>query len=137
MTLRSDMITELERAFTDVAYDGGMGELNGAQFTRLVSQLAEAAEDVMKVSLDARWEHSDHTAAKYYRRMRDVEREMHSRELHHFEEEQKSDALAGRIGRSIVAVQDGEPEHVVLGMLRGELAWDFNTVVPTKGADDV
>ena len=42
---------------------------------------------------------ADHTAAKYWRKMRDAEREMHARELHHFEEEQKSAGLAAVIER--------------------------------------
>jgi hypothetical protein len=42
---------------------------------------------------------ADHTSAKYWRRMADAEREMHARELHHFEEEQKSAELAAVIER--------------------------------------
>lgn len=50
------------------------------------SMLREAADLI--ASLDGRWEHSDHTAAKYYRKMREAQRELEERELHHFETEQ-------------------------------------------------
>ena len=48
---------------------------------------------------------------------------------------------AGRIGRGIVAVQSGEPEHVIIGMLRGELTYLGNDAVveakydPASGED--
>lgn len=66
---------------------------------RLTDALEAACATIAQLTteLDARFEHSDHTAAKYYRRMRDAEREMHARELHHFEEEQKSAGLAAVI----------------------------------------
>lgn len=44
------------------------------------------------------------------------------------------DDLAGRIGRAIVAVQDGQPEHVVIGMLRGEVKWDGDDLAPAEPA---
>lgn len=38
--------------------------------------------------------------------------------------------MSERIGRGIVAVQNGEPEEVVIGMLRGRLAYRGDAVVP-------
>ncbi len=49
-----------------------------------------AERDTAIRDLDAGFAESDHLSAKYYQRMRDAEREMHARELHHFEEEQIS-----------------------------------------------
>lgn len=40
--------------------------------------------------------------------------------------------LGARIGRAVVAVQDGEPQEVVLGMLRGDARYEHNTVVFEK-----
>lgn len=57
----------------------------------LIAELEEAREVLAG---------ADHTAAKYWRKMRDAEREMHARELHHFEEEQKSAALEAVIARA-------------------------------------
>lgn len=51
-----------------------------------IARLADTIEQLI-TDLDARFEHSDHTAAKYYQRMRAAEREMPARELHHFEDE--------------------------------------------------
>lgn len=70
----------------------------------LARKLADALE-TLQTDLDARFEHSDHLSAKYYQRMRAAEREMHARELHHFEEEQKSAGLAAVIEK---AQQAGE-----------------------------
>lgn len=47
-----------------------------------------------------------------------------------------TDRFAGRISRGIVAVQSGEPEHVILGMLRGELDYNVNTVTPREPSRD-
>ena len=63
-----------------------------------IARLADTIEQLI-TDLDARFEHSDHQSAKYYQRMRAAEREMHARELHHFEEEQKSAGLAAVIER--------------------------------------
>lgn len=41
----------------------------------------------------------------------------------------KADRLAGRLGNATVAVQNGEPEAVILGMMRGELKWDADSPV--------
>lgn len=45
-----------------------------------------------------------------------------------------ADQLAARIGRAIVAVQSGEPENVVVGLLRGQFVYDHNAVVPNENA---
>lgn len=81
MTLRSDLMTDLENTIRDEAYDGSLGAFTEEQFARMCRRIAEAAYEVVEAELDARWEHSDHATAKYYRRMRDAEREMHAREL--------------------------------------------------------
>ncbi|RLK47661.1 hypothetical protein [Microbacterium telephonicum] len=62
--------------------------LNDGSLVSLWLNTADALERAIK-DLDARFAESDHQSAKYYRRMRDAEREMHARELHHFEEEQR------------------------------------------------
>ncbi|KDA05851.1 hypothetical protein DC31_13795 [Microbacterium sp. CH12i] len=48
MTLRSDLLVELERAIADEAYDGGFGVLSEGQFTQLVSTLASTALAVVE-----------------------------------------------------------------------------------------
>lgn len=48
MTHRSDLTTEIEKALTDEAYDGGSGALSEAQFSRYVRRLAEAAVEVVE-----------------------------------------------------------------------------------------
>lgn len=74
-----------------------IGELRaitgGTTIVRIVRAAADTIES-LSTDLDARFEHSDHLSAKYYQRMRAAEREMHARELHHFEEEKKSAGLA-------------------------------------------
>lgn len=46
-THRSDLIEALENAFTDEAYDGGMGALSPEQFAQLVRTLASTAFAVL------------------------------------------------------------------------------------------
>lgn len=46
-THRSDLTTEIEKALTDEAYDGGSGALSEEQFSRYVRRLAEAAVEVV------------------------------------------------------------------------------------------
>lgn len=46
-THRSDLVEQLEKAFTDEAYDGGMGVLSPEQFTSLVRTLAGTAAGVL------------------------------------------------------------------------------------------
>lgn len=119
-----------------LAWDAGFGitVMSAADATHVVATnpaatLALIAElraerkraDEATESLDARWEHSDHTAAKYYRRMREAE--------------DGAERLARRIGRAIVAAQTDEPEHVVVGMLRGDLAYEHNTVITTGSGE--
>lgn len=66
---------------------------------------ADAIEAIVKErdrairDLDAGFAESDHLSAKYYQQMRAAERDMHARELHHFEEEQKSAGLAAEVER--------------------------------------
>lgn len=48
MTLRSELVNELEKAFTDEAYDGGMGALSEDEFAHLVRTLAETAHSVFE-----------------------------------------------------------------------------------------
>ena len=60
----------------------------------LVKERDQAIRD-----LDAGFAESDHLSAKYYQRMRAAEKEMHARELHHFEEEQRSAGLTSRLDR--------------------------------------
>jgi hypothetical protein len=55
MTLRSDLIIELERALTDEAYDGGMGALDDEQFGQLVRTLARTAADVIEEYAEWEW----------------------------------------------------------------------------------
>lgn len=43
--------------------------VNAQGLSRAAAELKRERDDA-RASLDARWEHSDHTAAKYYRRMR-------------------------------------------------------------------
>lgn len=45
-THRSDLTTEIEKALTDEAYDGGMGAMSEAEFPRYVRRLVEAAAEV-------------------------------------------------------------------------------------------
>lgn len=59
------------------------GEVARREIERVSAERDQAVRD-----LDAGFAESDHLSAKYYQRMRDAEREMHARELHHFEEEQ-------------------------------------------------
>lgn len=81
---------------------------------RLVERLTDAIEALVKErdqairDLDAGFAESDHLSAKYYQRMRAAEREMHARELHHFEEEQKSAGLAAEVER-LRLVHAGQP----------------------------
>ncbi|WP_336642069.1 hypothetical protein [Microbacterium sp. USHLN272] len=42
-THRSDLVEQLEKAFTDEAYDGGNGALSEEQFSKLVRRLADTA----------------------------------------------------------------------------------------------
>ena len=70
----------------------------------------------MQTDLDARFEHSDHLSAKYYQRMRAAEREMHARELHHFEEEQRSAGLAAVVEK-------------VRGVIGAEVGWESPAIL--------
>lgn len=45
--LRSDLTTEIEKALTDEAYDGGMGAMSETEFSRYVRRLAEAVVEVV------------------------------------------------------------------------------------------
>lgn len=45
--------------------------------------------------------------------------------------EKASNRFAARIGMGIVAAQAGEPEATIVGMLRGEITYDVNDIVPT------
>lgn len=47
-THRSDLTTEIEKALTDEAYDGAMGQLSEAEFLRYVRRLAELAVEVVE-----------------------------------------------------------------------------------------
>ncbi|MDR6142060.1 hypothetical protein QE375_001614 [Microbacterium foliorum] len=47
MTHRSDVTTEIEKALTDEAYDGGMGPMSEAEFPRYVRRLAETAVEAL------------------------------------------------------------------------------------------
>ena len=88
-THRSNLVEQLEKALTDEAYDGGHGAMNEEQFRKLVRTLAATAAEVIdETHVPAELiVGADHTAAKYWRRMRGAESEMHARELHHFESE--------------------------------------------------
>ncbi|MFJ2535877.1 hypothetical protein [Microbacterium maritypicum] len=46
-TRLSDLTTEIEKALTDEAYDGGSGPLSEVQFSRYVRRLAETAVEVI------------------------------------------------------------------------------------------
>ena len=63
--------------------------------------------------LDAGFAESDHLSAKYYQRMRAAEREMHARELHLFEEEQRSVGFAAQLAKLSRLVGDGAPHWVL------------------------
>lgn len=58
-------------------------EVAKQEMVKLERENAELRRD-----LDAGFAESDHLSAKYYQRMRAAEKEMQSRELHHFEAEQ-------------------------------------------------
>ena len=77
----------------------------------LVKERDQAIRD-----LDAGFAESDHLSAKYYQRMRAAEREMHARELHHFEEEQKSAGLAAVVEK-------------VRGVIGAEIGWESPAVL--------
>lgn len=47
-TPRSELLNELEKAFTDEAYDGGMGALSEEQFAKHVHRLAEVAVETVE-----------------------------------------------------------------------------------------
>ncbi|KQQ65718.1 hypothetical protein [Microbacterium sp. Leaf320] len=47
-THRSDLTTEIEKALTDEAYDGGSGALTEEHFSRYVRRLAETAVEVVR-----------------------------------------------------------------------------------------
>lgn len=46
-THRSDLTTEIEKALTGEAYDGGMGAMSEDEFPRYVRRLAETAVEVI------------------------------------------------------------------------------------------
>ena len=94
-------IVAAAREFAD-GLDVSLTEAGNARIH--ITRLADTIEQLI-TDLDARFENSDHQSAKYYQRMRAAEREMHARELHHFEEEQKSAGLAAVIEK---AQQAGE-----------------------------
>lgn len=98
-----DEMSRPDQDYTDLIADARVWPRDGVSKRPLINALADAIEALVKErdnairDLDARFEHSDHLSAKYYQRMRAAEREMHARELHHFEEEQKSAGLAAVI----------------------------------------
>lgn len=71
MNADNEKLIEDARAFVD--------RDNGLNWQGRIRELADALEtehhraEQLTVDLDARWEHSDHTAAKYYRQMREAE----------------------------------------------------------------
>lgn len=142
MILRSEVLIEFEKAFADEAYDGALGALTEERATRNVRRLAEVAVEVVQDELDERWEHSDHTAAKYYRRMRAAENEMQSRELHHFETEKRVLDALGFIDQTGYANDDNRDDLKwsnaevleLLGEIRGFLAPEPST---TDGSEHV
>lgn len=96
----SDDVRALAGRARDVAKYQTYGDIDN--LLRLLADALDAATETIEqltTDLDARFEHSDHTAAKYYQRMRAAEKEMHARELHHFEEEQRSAGLTSRLDR--------------------------------------
>ncbi len=77
-----------------------------------------AERDTAIRDLDAGFAESDHLSAKYYQRMRDAEREMHARELHHFEEEQISADLRAERDSLHKAITEALATAPKLGELR-------------------
>ena len=88
-------IVAAARKFAD-GLDVSLTEAGNARIH--IARLADTIEQLI-TDLDAGFAESDHLSAKYYQRMRAAEREMHARELHHFEEEQKSAELAAEVER--------------------------------------
>lgn len=97
------VIEVVDRDYTTLIADARVWPRDGVSKGPLINALADAIESLVKErdqairDLDAGFAESDHLSAKYYQRMRAAEREMHARELHHFEEEQKSAGLAAVI----------------------------------------
>lgn len=77
------IISELRFAADTGGVDPGMLR----EAADLIATLTRERDEAV-ASLDARWEHSEHATAKYYRKMREAQRELEARELHHFETEQ-------------------------------------------------
>ena len=142
-TRLSDLTTEIEKALTDEAYDGSSGPLNEAQFSKYVRRLAEAAVEVIG---DERPSIVGATQGIATGRSGDALADAVERGDQLTEVEQQRVVLAmknaqisrlvGRIGRAIVAVQADEPEHIVLGMLRGEARYSGDAVARAEADDE-
>lgn len=105
-------IVAAAREFAD-GLDVSLTEAGNARIH--ITRLADTIEQLI-TDLDARFEHSDHQSAKYYQRMRAAEKEMHARELHHFEEEQKSAGLAAIVEK-------------VRGVIGAEIGWESPAIL--------
>lgn len=94
-----------------------------------------AERDAVIRDLDAGFAESDHLSAKYYQRMRDAEREMHARELHHFEEEQISADLRADRDRLHKAITEALAFESVLPAIATEPRRILRAALD-KGQDD-
>ena len=111
-----------DQNYTDLIADARVWPRDGVSKGPLINALADAIEALVKErdqairDLDAGFAESDHLSAKYYQRMRAAEREMHARELHHFEEEQKSAGLAAVVEK-------------VRGVIGAEIGWESPAIL--------
>ena len=117
-----------DQDYTDLIADARVWPRDGVSKGPLINALADAIEALVKErdqairDLDAGFAESDHLSAKYYQRMRAAEREMHARELHHFEEEQKSAGLAAVVEkvRGVIGAEIGWESPAILS---GRIQW--------------